>query len=214
MMKKLPSIILLCLIVMAFSEAEVDTHKDDTTTFPLQTSTVIDTSGAKQFWDALILHCGKAFEGEIVSGPAGDDFNGKRLVMHVLSCSEDEILIPFNVGDNRSRTWVLKYKNGRIELKHDHRHEDGTSDKVTMYGGTTSNSGLPGLAVFPADEETTTIIPAAASNVWWITVDETKYTYNLRRIGSDRFFSVAFDLTKEIEKPKPSWGWEDYKAPK
>ncbi|CAN0605440.1 unnamed protein product, partial [Ectocarpus sp. 12 AP-2014] len=103
-------------------------------------------------------------------------------------------------------------KEGRIELKHDHRHEDGTSDKVTMYGGTTSNGGLPELAVFPADEETATIIPAAANNVWWITLDETSFTYNLRRIGTDRLFSVSFNLTAEIEQPEPSWGWEEYKA--
>jgi hypothetical protein len=83
-----------------------------------------------------------------------------------------------------------------------------------MYGGTTSNRGLPGIAVFPADEETTAIIPGAATNVWWITVDETQYTYNLRRIGTNRFFSVSFDLTKEIEKPAPSWGWENFVAPK
>lgn len=169
--------------------------------------TSIDSTGAKQFWDTLKKHCGKTFEGTFINAPAGDDFRGKRLVMHVLSCSDDEILIPFNVGDNRSRTWVLKYRNGRIELKHDHRHKDGTSDKVTMYGGTTSNSGLPGLAVFPADEETAKIIPAAANNVWWITLDETSFTYNLRRIGTDRFFSVSFDLTTAIETPETSWGW-------
>ncbi len=213
-MKKILVVTFLSITLVAFSVSETISGQNKSTPSSLLTSTAIDTSGAKQFWEALKLHCGKAFEGEIVSGPAGDDFMDKRLVMYVLSCNEDEILIPFNVGDNRSRTWLLKYKNGRLELKHDHRHEDGTSDKVTMYGGTTSNSGLPGLAVFPADEETTTIIPAAASNVWWITVDDTKYTYNLRRIGSDRFFSVSFDLTKEIEKPEPSWGWEDYVAPK
>lgn len=172
--------------------------------------TLIDSTGAKQFWDTLKKHCGKTYEGTIINAPAGDDFRGKRLVMHVLSCSDDEILIPFNVGDNRSRTWVLKYKNGRLELKHDHRHKDGTSDKVTMYGGTTSNIGLPGLAVFPADEETAKMIPAAANNVWWITLDETSFTYNLRRIGTDRFFSVSFDLTTAIETPEPSWGWEKY----
>lgn len=213
-MKKILAVAFLSITLLAFSESETISGPNSATPFPVQTSMAIDTSGAKQFWEALKSHCGKAFEGEIVSGPAGDDFMDKQLVMYVLSCSDDEILIPFNVGDNRSRTWVLKYKNGRIELKHDHRHEDGTSDKVTMYGGTTSNSGLPGLAVFPADEETTTIIPAAASNVWWITVDDTKYTYNLRRIGSDRVFSVSFDLTKEIEKPEPSWGWENFVAPK
>ena len=43
-----------------------------------------------------------------------------------------------------------------------------------------------------------------------VTVDSTTYTYNLRRIGTDRVFTVAFDLTREIEKPAPPWGWEDF----
>jgi|SRR5690606_18051649 len=168
----------------------------------------IDTTGAKQFWDALALHCGKAFAGEIVGGPAGEDFKGKALVMHLRSCNDNEILIPFNVGDNRSRTWVLKYDKGRIELKHDHRQRDGGPDTLTMYGGTTTNDGLPHLAVFPADGQTAELIPAAAPNVWWITIDGNTFTYNLRRLGTDRLFSVAFDLSRPIEVPEPSWGWE------
>ncbi len=212
-MKKLSFFVILSMILITFSASKTTQTKGFSETPLFNNSTSIDTSGAKQFWDKLKYHCGKTFEGKIVKAPAGDDFHDKRLVMHILSCSTNEILIPFNVGDNRSRTWVLKYKNGRIELKHDHRHEDGTSDKVTMYGGTTSNKGLPQLAVFPADEETATIIPAAANNVWWITLDENSFTYNLRRIGTERFFSVSFDLTTEIEQPERSWGWEDYSVP-
>ena len=211
-MIKLVPVITLSLILMAFSTSKTNNPNGFSEAPQLNISTAIDTTGAKQFWDKLKSHCGKSFEGNIMNAPAGDDFYGKRLVMHVLSCSENEILIPFNVGDNLSRTWVLKFKEGRIELKHDHRHEDGTSDKVTMYGGTTSNGGLPELAVFLADEETTTIIPAAANNVWWISLNETSFTYNLRRIGTERFFSVSFDLTTEIGQPEPSWGWEDYKS--
>lgn len=213
-MKRTVAIALLSTILFAFSASETILGQYTAAPVPPLATMAIDTSGAKQFWDTLKKHCGKAYEGKIVSGPAGDDFMDKRLVMYVLSCSADEILIPFNVGDNRSRTWILKYKDGRIELKHDHRHEDGTSDDVTMYGGTTSNRGLPGIAVFPADEETTTIIPAAATNVWWITVGDKQFTYNLRRMGADRFFSVSFYLAKEIEKPLPSWGWEDFVAPR
>jgi hypothetical protein len=171
-----------------------------------------DTLGVDQFWKKLKEHCGKTFEGTVTSGAtANDGFSGKRLVMHVLSCSESQLLIPFNVGENRSRTWILTKVKDRIELKHDHRHEDGTSDAVTMYGGTTTNSGLPGIAVFPADQLTATTIPAAATNVWWITINNTTFTYNLRRIGSDRLFTVTFDITKPIEKPLPSWGWEHFK---
>ena len=175
-------------------------------------SIIGDTLGVDQFWQKLKEHCGKTYEGTVTSGAtANDGFSGKRLVMHVLSCSEDQLLIPFNVGENRSRTWILSKLKDRIELKHDHRHEDGTNDAVTMYGGTTSNSGLPGIAVFPADQMTATTIPAAATNVWWITINNTTFTYNLRRIGSDRLFTVTFDITKPIEKPLPSWGWENFK---
>ena len=170
-----------------------------------------DTLGVDQFWQQLKQHCGKTYEGTVTSGATTNDgFSGKRLVMHVLSCEENQLLIPFNVGENRSRTWILTKANDRIELKHDHRHEDGTNDAVTMYGGTTTNSGLPGIAVFPADQMTATTIPAAATNVWWITINNTTFTYNLRRIGSDRLFTVTFDITKPVEKPLPSWGWEDF----
>ena len=171
-----------------------------------------DTLGVDQFWQQLKQHCGKTYEGTITSGAtANDGFSGKRLVMHVLSCSNGQLLIPFNVGDNRSRTWILTKLKDRIELKHDHRHEDGTNDAVTMYGGTTTNTGLPGIAVFPADQMTVKTIPAAATNVWWITINDTTFTYNLRRIGSDRLFTVTFDITKPVEKPLPSWGWEHFK---
>lgn len=169
-----------------------------------------DSTTAREFWKNLKDLSGKAFEGQLVSAPANDDFAGKKLVMHVLSADDETILIPFNVGDDRSRTWILKYKDGNIELKHDHRHEDGSNDKVTMYGGTSTNTGMPNMQVFPADQETVSVIPAAFSNAWWITVDSTAYTYNLRRLGSDRVFTVSFDLTKEVEIPKPSWGWEKF----
>lgn len=168
-----------------------------------------EKSGAQQFWETLKTHCEKSFEGEITEGPANDDFRGKRLVMHVRNCDENTIRIPFFVGEDKSRTWVLTYKNNRITLKHDHRHEDGSEDKVTQYGGTTPNSGLSGIQIFPADQQTCDLIAYASNNVWWITVDETSFTYNLRRIGSDRVFSVKFDLTKTVENPSAPWGWKD-----
>ncbi|HZH69033.1 MAG TPA: hypothetical protein VFD80_01105 [Flavobacteriaceae bacterium] len=171
--------------------------------------TVVTPTGLDKFWEALSAYCGKAFEGELVSAPANDDFAGKKLVMHLLSCNDEFILIPFNVGENRSRTWILRRDGDRVELKHDHRNEDGSDDEITMYGGTSTNSGLPHIQVFPADQQTLEMIPAAATNIWWITLKDNVYTYNLRRAGSDREFSVAFDLSKEVEIPEPSWGWEE-----
>jgi hypothetical protein len=166
-------------------------------------------TNADTFWNNLSSQCGKAFIGEVLEAPENDDFRNHELVMHVLSCDDEVINIPFFVGDDRSRTWVLTRKGDRIELKHDHRHEDGTEDEVTMYGGTSTSTGLESLQTFPADQETADLIPAAASNIWWIeVVTDEYYTYNLRRIGTDRYFSIRFDFDNETETPPPAWGWK------
>src|SRR5688500_9410310 len=132
------------------------------------------------FWRELEKLCGKAYAGTVAAAPADDTtFKGKTLVMHVRSCEPNRIRIPFVVGDDRSRTWVLTRVKGGILLKHDHRHEDGKPDKVTMYGGLTTNAGLATRQVFPADAATSKIIPAAAANVWWVELVPGEYlTYN------------------------------------
>lgn len=161
------------------------------------------------FWEKLRKHCGQSYEGQLADGIVQPDFSGKRLVMHVRACDDNTIRIPFFVGDDRSRTWVLTRQDGLIKLKHDHRHADGSEEEVTQYGGTSANTGFDSLQMFPADAETAERIPYAATNVWWITVDDTSFTYNLRRIGSDRLFTVVFDLTAPVETPEAPWGWVD-----
>lgn len=176
------------------------------------------TSPAQTFWNELEKLCGKAFAGSVTADTSSSpDFAGKALVMHVRACEKDRIRIPFFVGDDRSRTWVLTRKDGRIQLKHDHRHKDGKPDAVTMYGGTASNSGMATRQFFPADEETVKVVPApagnapsAAANVWWIDLVPGEYfTYNLRRMGSDRLFSVRFDFKTTVKTPEPPWGWKE-----
>ncbi len=166
---------------------------------------------SETFWKNLEQLCGKAFAGTVVADTTGDErFKDKAMVMHVRSCQKDRIRIPFVVGDDLSRTWVLTRSKGRILLKHDHRHKDGKPDEVTMYGGWTTSVGMPTRQMFPADEETVKVIAAAATNVWWIDLVPGEYfTYNLRRMGSDRLFSVKFDLTKPIAAPPAPWGWKD-----
>lgn len=175
--------------------------------FPLQVMAQ-ELPGSVMFWNTLQKHCGKAYGGEIIEGATeGDGFTGEKLVMHVRSCEGNTIKVPFFVGDDKSRTWVFTMTEDKlIRLKHDHRLKDGTEDEVTQYGGTSSNTGLATIQFFPADQETADLIPYASNNVWWITVDEKSFTYNLRRIGTDRLFSVKFDLTKEVSTPGAPWG--------
>ena len=127
--------------------------------------------------------------------------------MHVRECQTGEIRIPFFVGDDRSRTWVITSTATGLRLKHDHRHEDGTEDAVTQYGGDTEGRGTSTTQDFHADAFTGDLVPTAASNVWTIEVEPGRFfAYALRREGSGRRFRVEFDLTQPIDPPPPPWG--------
>jgi hypothetical protein len=163
----------------------------------------------QKFWNNLTQLCGKSFEGYLETPENDPQFSGKQLFMNVRSCTKTQIKIPFIVGNDRSRTWVFTLNDNRITLKHDHRHEDGSEDKITQYGGTTTNTGTANIQVFPADVATTNLIPQAASNVWWVTLNDNTFTYNLRRLGTNRVFTVVMDLSKTIETPPAPWGWQE-----
>lgn len=166
------------------------------------------------FWAGLNALCGSSFEGRIVArvgGGAGPDpFDGKRLVMHVRECSPLEIRVPFHVGEDRSRTWVFTRPAGGLRLKHDHRHEDGSSDKSTMYGGDAADAGTSERQSFPADDYSKELfvregIAQSAANVWVAGLVPGKaFSYALTRPG--REFRVEFDLTRSVPAPPPPWG--------
>ena len=165
------------------------------------------------FWRALQPLCGKAFAGRLVEGtePSDASMRDKELVMHVRHCSASEIRIPFHVGEDRSRTWVLRRTADGFTLKHDHRHEDGSEDRITQYGGGTRIVTAGSTALdFHADAHTAALIPAAATNVWTLAVDEgaRTFSYALRREATARRFRVEFDLTREVPPPPPPWGAE------
>lgn len=155
--------------------------------------------------------CGKAFEGRVVSTDKADETMAKsRLVMHVRECADDGVRIPFYVGDNRSRTWVITRTAQGLRLKHDHRHEDGSEDRVTQYGGDTVAPGTAERQEFPVDAFSIAMferenLKASVTNVWAVEVQPaTLFAYELRR--ANRFFRVEFDTTRSVATPPPPWG--------
>jgi len=172
------------------------------------------TQPADQFMARLQALCGQAFEGRLVtSDPADEAMAGQRLVMHVRECRPDEIRIPFHVGDDRSRTWILTRTATGLRLKHDHRHADGSSDELTMYGGDTAAPGTAGRQTFPVDAESIALFTRTGrtvsnSNVWAVEVQTRLFAYELRRppIPGGRFFRVEFDLANPVAPPPPPWG--------
>lgn len=168
----------------------------------------VSQSPIDAFWASLGALCGNAYGGRVTeSVPADTAMSGAALVMHVRDCSADTIRIPFHVGENRSRTWVLTRTANGIRLKHDHRHEDGVPDSVTMYGGDTRGDGAADAQEFFADSLTATLIPAARTNMWTLELHpQRSFVYALRREGSDRRFRAEFDLTTPVPTPPPAWG--------
>jgi len=169
---------------------------------------------ADVFMARIVEHCGKAYEGRVtVDEPHADDspFAGKTLVMHVRECGENDVRIPFHVGDDRSRTWVVTRTYDGIRLKHDHRHQDGSEDAVTMYGGETTTDGTEVRQELPVDKQSIRLferegLTASTKNVWAMEVEPgERFVYELSRPGSERLFRVEFDLSTPVAEPPPPW---------
>lgn len=154
---------------------------------------------ADQFFDRLTALCGKTLTGQVVAGDAADEpFRKSALVMTVASCDAREIRIPFHVGEDRSRTWVVtRLEGGGLRLKHDHRHADGVEDDLSRYGGDTVDAGSADLQRFPVDAESKAMFTrlnraVSNTNVWSLGLTDQAFTYELARPG--RLFRVSFDL--------------------
>ena len=197
-------------------------------------------SSQEGFWDALQSHCGKAYRGQLVSEDARDaDWEGRQMIAHWAACDERKVAIAFHVqGDtantmddinwDRSRTWIISrqyIENAAqatpigLELKHDHRHEDGEPDTVTFYGGLTQDKGTARAQDFPVDGYSIALfgdngLGASLTNVWRVELDpasdeDARFVYQLtRRNDPTRLFRVEFDASEAVEPPPPAWGWE------
>lgn len=160
---------------------------------PRRAAATTDLPGAPAlFFQNLRMLCGQRFEGatEFPDDPK-HPLAGKKLTITFESCSDREIRVPLHAGEDKSRTWIVTLTGDRLLLKHDHRHPDGTPDKVTMYGGWASE-GDALRQRFAADEETAKLIPEAATNVWTIEMDapRERVTYALERNGQPRYKAV------------------------
>jgi hypothetical protein len=148
--------------------------------------------------------CGQTFEGRVVTDdPADADFRSNRLVMQVRDCAADEVGIPFAVGEDRSRRWIITRTEDGLRLKHDHRDEQGVIHGYHMYGGDTATKGTAGRQEFPVDQESIAQFIAgdaqvSTTNVWAVEVHpDNIFAYELRR-PEGRFLRVEFDLTKPV----------------
>ena len=153
---------------------------------------------ADHFFSYLRARCGESYTGKTVFPDSPDHpFAGRTLVMEIADCSDSEIRIPFRVGADTSRTWVLKKTAQGLELKHDHRHPDGSPDELTLYSGTAVTPGTSVSQSFPADAATGKMVPEGKTNVWTLTIDPERaiFVYYLERHGKPRYKAI-FDMAE------------------
>ena len=156
------------------------------------------------FMARLNALCGQRFVGRVTTDdPADADFRANRLVMQVRDCAADEVGIPFAVGEDRSRRWIVTRTAAGLRLKHDHRDEQGVILGYHMYGGDTVDTGTAARQEFPVDRESIEQFvaggaPVSTTNVWAVEVHPGRmFAYELRR-PEGRFMRVEFDLTRPV----------------
>lgn len=176
---------------------------------------------AAHFLDDLRHHCTApsarvAYPGRTtlntLANPA--PFEGAVLRMVLDRCDEDLLPIPFVVGEDWSRTWLLSFEEGALRLAHDHRDAQGRPGEANLYGGV-AHRGASGMGngtpehilYFPADPPTLEDRPARAANAWAMALDPggERFHYRLYLNGVLRL-EAAFDLTRHVPLPPPPSG--------
>jgi len=152
------------------------------------------------FFTALLDLCGQSIHGAVTSqDPRDEDWRRSDLKVGPIRCEADRIHMPLAVGENSSRTWIVTKDAQSLTLKHDHRHDDGTPDRVTDYGGRTKTPGTTVRQEFPVDRFSVEMfrredLAASVTNIWALEIKPgEKLVYELSR--AHRFFKAEFPLT-------------------
>ena len=161
-------------------------------------------------FDRLRALCGNAYRGRVVTSDAADrEMAAARLVMQVRACSDGEVRIPFHVGDDRSRIWVVTRTAAGLRLKQSTVSATAGEDVRSQYGGDTVAPGNARRQEFPADAFSRDLfvrenIPESITNVWAIEVVPGEiFAYELRRPGR---ISASSSTSPPVAAPPPPWG--------
>jgi hypothetical protein len=141
-----------------------------------------------QFMATLHSLCGAHFEGALSYAiDPKNPYVGQKMSTEIV-CTGTDVRMPVLVGEDRSRTWIFTRNASGLDLRHDHRHADGTPETVTMYGGLANDAGSATSQSFLADAVTFKLFPGSETNVWTtsFSADGSVLTYHLDRHAKPR----------------------------
>ena len=171
-------------------------------------SVMATDSNQDKFFDSVKAQCGNAFSGKVEDSSNSTAYNGRKFMLHIRDCSDTQIKMPLHIDDNSSRILVLTKSDGSIKLQHDHRHADGSSDALTLYGGYSSADSTANVQNFPESAESIAITKAQAPtrtypSVWSIILSSEDITYQVVRPG--RTIKTKFTFTDTVVHPPKAW---------
>lgn len=86
-----------------------------------------------------------------------------------------------------------------LRFRHDHRHEDGTPEDQTLYGGYADSTGTAFKQSFPWDEYTQKTLADGVERKWNVVLAEDLSTMKYQlEYGGELVFEAEFDLTQPI----------------
>jgi hypothetical protein len=194
MIKKIS--ILFAVVIIAASCGQITTREQASE----KSNEAVLTQAEKAFLANLASLCDNSFSGkETYMQPGRESWAHKKFVMHVTVCDDDKVHIPFHLDEDRSRTWMFLVEEGKLRFRHDHRHEDGTPEDQTLYGGYADGSGTEFIQRFPADDYTKALLNDTLGRQWNIILAEDLSTmaYQLEYLG-EVVFAAEFDLTDPL----------------
>jgi len=153
------------------------------------------------FWANLQELCESAAQGTLRQAPDDQISPDAQLVVHFRECGDEELRFPLHVDENRSRTWIFIRHADHLELRHDHRHPDGSEESNSWYGATTLEEGSAERQEFVTDRD-------GVLGGWAVEIlPGQRYTYGTIRDGAWRHH-LEFDLANPVMPPPPPWGHE------
>ncbi len=196
MIKKLLLFAIICLVAYSCGQRPDEKQARDK-----EADETVLTSEERGFLDNLASLCGKSFRGEEVYMEEGrESWADKEFIMHVTVCEDDFVHIPFHLDDDHSRTWMFLKDEKGLRFRHDHRHEDGTPEEQTLYGGYADGKGTEFRQHFPIDDYSIELLDDAEEMRQWNVVlseDMSTFSYKLLYYG-EVVFQADFDLTEPI----------------
>jgi len=192
---------ILILITLAFLLSYCGTGpRQDQQTETVDEADMLLPDNEQAFLNNLASLCGQSFRGKETYMQEGrESWADKDLVMHVTVCEPNQVQIPFHIDDDKSRTWMFLAEDGRLRFRHDHRHEDGTPEDQTLYGGYSDGTGDAFRQHFPADDYTIELLVDTLNREWHVVLNEemSNFSYRLLYHG-EIVFQADFDLTRPL----------------